>query len=265
MYCMNCGVRLGEGESRCPLCGLRAYHPELPKQSGDSLYPKQWVAPEPERTSMRFLLTVIGLVAGVVCLLVDLGLWGRVTWSGYVLGGLAVAYALLALPLWFRRPNPVLLLPVDFVAVGLYLLYINLKNGGGWFLSFAFPVTGIACVLTTAVVALTHYLPSAGLFLYFWRGQHCGGLLCHVGRAVPVHYLWRTDVPLELVPGGCAVCLGPVLDSGRHHPALGGRHSQTSIYLNNLTLIILKNPGFALELWYNGARGDVLWMSTFEF
>ena len=122
MYCMNCGVRLGEGESRCPLCGLRAYHPELPKQSGDSLYPKQWVAPEPERTSMRFLLTVVGLVAGVVCLLVDLGLWGRVTWSGYVLGGLAVAYALFALPLWFRRPNPVLLLPVDFVAVGLYLL-----------------------------------------------------------------------------------------------------------------------------------------------
>ena len=54
MYCMNCGVRLGEGESCAPLCGLRAYHPELPKQSGDSLYPKQWVAPEPERTSMRF-------------------------------------------------------------------------------------------------------------------------------------------------------------------------------------------------------------------
>ena len=125
MYCMNCGVRLGEGESRCPLCGLRAYHPELPKQSGDSLYPKQWVAPEPERTSMRFLLTVVGLVAGVVCLLVDLGLWGRVTWSGYVLGGLAVAYAL-----------------------------------------FALPVTGIACVLTTAVVALTHYLRRGYFFIF---------------------------------------------------------------------------------------------------
>ncbi len=221
MYCMNCGVRLGEGESRCPLCGLRAYHPELPKQSGDSLYPKQWVAPEPERTSMRFLLTVIGLVAGVVCLLVDLGLWGRVTWSGYVLGGLAVAYALLALPLWFRRPNPVLLLPVDFVAVGLYLLYINLKNRGR--------VVPLLCLSCDRHRLCADYrsggadpLSSAGLFLYFWRGQHCGGLLCHVGRAVPVHYLWRTDVPLELVPGGCAVCLGPVLDSGRHHPALGG-------------------------------------------
>ena len=133
MYCMNCGVRLGEGETRCPLCGLRAYHPDIPRQVGEPLYPRQWVAPEPERTSMRFLFTIIALAAAAVCLLVDLSLWSRVTWSGYVLGALAVAYVLLALPLWFRRPNPVVLLPVDFVAVGLYLLYINLKTGGGWF------------------------------------------------------------------------------------------------------------------------------------
>ena len=99
-------------------------------------------------------------------LLVDLSLWSRVTWSGYVLGALAVAYVLLALPLWFRRPNPVVLLPVDFVAVGLYLLYINLKTGGGWFLSFAFPVTGIACLLTTTVVALAHYLRRGYFFIF---------------------------------------------------------------------------------------------------
>ena len=166
MYCMNCGVRLGEGETRCPLCGLRAYHPDIPRQVGEPLYPRQWVAPEPERTSMRFLFTIIALAAAAVCLLVDLSLWSRVTWSGYVLGALAVAYVLLALPLWFRRPNPVVLLPVDFVAVGLYLLYINLKTSGGWFLSFAFPVTGIACLLTTTVVALAHYLRRGYFFIF---------------------------------------------------------------------------------------------------
>ena len=39
MYCMNCGVRLGPGEQRCPLCGLRAVHPDLPPQQGEPLYP----------------------------------------------------------------------------------------------------------------------------------------------------------------------------------------------------------------------------------
>ncbi len=146
MYCMNCGVRLGEGEKRCPLCGTRAYHPDLPCPEGKPLYPSQWSPPEPERSSFRFFLTVLGLAAAVICLLVDLGLWKRVTWSGYALGGIAVAYILLALPLWFRRPNPVVLLPADFAAMGLYLLYIDLKTGGDWFLSFAFPVTGIACL-----------------------------------------------------------------------------------------------------------------------
>ena len=62
----------------------------------------------------------------------------RVTWSGYVLGALAVAYDACPAPLVPAAPNPVVLLPVDFVAVGLYLLYINLKTSGGWFLSFAF-------------------------------------------------------------------------------------------------------------------------------
>lgn len=175
MYCMNCGVRLGEGEKRCPLCGTRAYHPDLLCPEGKPLYPSQWSPPEPERSSFRFFLTVLGLAAAVICLLVDLGLWKRVTWSGYALGGIAVAYILLALPLWFRRPNPVVLLPADFAAMGLYLLYIDLKTGGDWFLSFAFPVTGIACLLTTTVVALARYIRRGYFFIF---GGACVAVGC---------------------------------------------------------------------------------------
>ena len=118
---------------------------------------------------------MLGLAAAVICLLVDLGLWKRVTWSGYALGGIAVAYILLALPLWFRRPNPVVLLPADFAAMGLYLLYIDLKTGGDWFLSFAFPVTGIACLLTTTVVALARYIRRGYFFIF---GGACVAVGC---------------------------------------------------------------------------------------
>lgn len=58
MYCMNCGVKLGAGEEKCPLCGLRAYHPDLQRTPGPSLYPRQWTAPEAERSGLRYLLTV---------------------------------------------------------------------------------------------------------------------------------------------------------------------------------------------------------------
>ena len=122
MYCMNCGVKLGQGEKKCPLCGLPAYHPDLKRTLGPSLYPTEWTAPEAERSGLRYLLTVFFLVALGACLLIDFLLAHRVTWSGYVLAGLAAGYVLLVLPLWFAKPNVVACLGLDFVAVGLMLL-----------------------------------------------------------------------------------------------------------------------------------------------
>ena len=143
MYCMNCGVKLGQGEKKCPLCGLPAYHPSLKRTPGATLYPREWTAPEAERSGLRYLLTVFFLVAVGACLLVDFLLAEHVTWSGYVLAGLLTGYVLLVLPLWFRRPNIVIFLAMDFAAVSLMLLYIDLASGGHWYLSLAFPVTGI--------------------------------------------------------------------------------------------------------------------------
>ena len=130
MYCMNCGVKLGAGEEKCPLCGLRAYHPDLQRTPGPSLYPRQWTAPEAERSGLRYLLTVFFLVAVGACLLIDFLLADQVTWSGFVLAGLLTGYVLLVLPLWFARPNAVVLLAIDFVAVNLMLLYIDLTVAG---------------------------------------------------------------------------------------------------------------------------------------
>ncbi len=174
MYCVNCGVRLNDAEKRCPLCGTRVYHPDLQRPATEPLYPREWAATEPERSGLRFLLTVIFAVAACVCFLVEFSQSRTVTWSGYALGGILLAYVLLVLPIWFRRPNPVIFVPVDFLAVGLYLLYIDLMTKGGWFLSFAFPVTGIAGLLVTAVVALVRYVRRGYFFIL-------GGALLGVG------------------------------------------------------------------------------------
>ena len=83
----------------------------------------------------------------------------------------------------FRHPNPVIFVPVDFVAVGLYLLYIDFAVGGHWFLSFAFPVTGAIGLLVTAVVTLTHYLHGGYLFIYG------GGFILSGALAVLIEFL----------------------------------------------------------------------------
>lgn len=175
MYCMNCGVKLGTGEERCPLCGLRACHPDLPPQSGPSLYPREWVAPKPERSGWRFLLTVSFNLALFSCLLVDLLLSGGVSWSGYVTAGLITAYLVFVLPMWFSRPNMVIFLPIDFAAVLLMLLYIDLASGGGWFLSFAFPVCLMYGLLATAIAAIARYVHRGWFFLL---GGSCIALGC---------------------------------------------------------------------------------------
>lgn len=165
MYCMNCGVKLGAGEEKCPLCGLRAYHPDLKREPGPRLYPEEWHAPKAERSGWSFLLTVFFAVALGACLLVDLLMGSGVTWSGYVIGGLLTGYVVLVLPLWFRRPNFVIFLPIDFAAAALLLLYIDLRVGGGWYLSFAFPVTLMYGLLVTAAAALARYVHRGWFYL----------------------------------------------------------------------------------------------------
>ena len=165
MYCMNCGIKYGDSEKRCPLCGLPAYHPDIKREAAPALYPEKWEAVAPERSSLCIILTVSFAVALISCLLTNLLMTSAVTWSGYVIAGVICAYVLIVLPLWFSRPNMVIFVPVDFVAVCLLLLYINLKTGGHWFLSFAFPVTGMYCLLFSAFTALAKYLNRGWFFI----------------------------------------------------------------------------------------------------
>ena len=139
MYCIKCGVELADSEKVCPLCGTRVFHPDLPRAQGEPPYPPQAQArpEEVSHTGALFVLTVLLALPAVLSILCDWRVNGRIVWSGYSVGGAALLYVMVVLPLWFRRPNPVIFVPVDFAAIGLYLLYINFATGGHWFLTFA--------------------------------------------------------------------------------------------------------------------------------
>ncbi len=180
MYCVNCGVKLADTEKTCPLCGVVAYHPDIERPQCEPLYPSEKF-PEQRVTpkGAKIIVTTLFLIPVLITLLCDLQLHDRVTWSGYVIGGLIVAYVMCVLPWWFQKPNPVIFVPCTFAAVGLFLLYISIYTGGYWFLSFAFPVTGGLALIVTAVVVLCRYLRKGLLYIL-------GGASIALGLFIPL-------------------------------------------------------------------------------
>ena len=180
MYCIKCGVKLADNQKACPLCETVVFHPEIMPTDDDPLYPVQrHPAPQVQSRAALVVVTTLFLLPLLITALCDLQLNDAITWSGYVIGALAVSYVMLVLPCWFRRPNPVIFVPCGFAAVGLFLLYISIATGGGWFLSFAFPVTGAVGLIVTTVVALLKYVGKGALYIF-------GGALLALGAFMPV-------------------------------------------------------------------------------
>ena len=180
MYCVKCGVQLADTEQKCPLWETVVYHPDISRPAVQPLYPVDRL---PKKGSAAKALSGAVLILFVLPLLIglysDLHVDGQLDWYGYMAGGVALGYVLLPLPLWFRHPNPVIFVPCDFAAAGLYLLYINLATNGSWFLSFALPVTGFIGLLVTAVVVLRRYVRRGRLFVF-------GGAILAFAAFMPV-------------------------------------------------------------------------------
>lgn len=178
MYCVKCGVALAASESKCPLCGTAVFHPEVSREAGEPLYPKDRIpAAEVHPKVLPVVVMILFVLPLLITLLSDLRINSTVTWSGFVIGGLLVGYVCVGLPCWFRKPNPVIFVPCGFAAATLYLLYIDLATGGSWFLSLAFPVTGGVGIIVTAVVTLLRYVHRGRLYILGGATMALGGMV----------------------------------------------------------------------------------------
>ena len=58
MYCIHCGVKLGDAEKKCPLCGVVVFHPEIIREEGEPLYPgQQYPAPQVNSRAAQIVVT----------------------------------------------------------------------------------------------------------------------------------------------------------------------------------------------------------------
>lgn len=178
MYCVKCGVELADSEKKCPLCNTPVYFPEF-SPSPERPYPR---FDEPEKVNPRgiyFIVSFVCLIAAFISLVCDINLNGGITWSGYVVGGIALAYILMIFPGWFRKYNPAIFVPVNYLATALYLAYINYATGGEWFFTFALPITGAAALIMCSITILSYYIKRG--YLYIWGGAFiASGAFCPV-------------------------------------------------------------------------------------
>lgn len=214
MYCINCGVRLADTQERCPLCGTVPFHPELQRERSAPLYPPgRQPAPAARPRGLCGAVLILFLIPVIVTFLVDLRGDRQLNWFGYVAGALALAYVTVALPLWFRRPNPIVFVPCGFAAAALYLLYIALASGGGWFLPFALPVTAGLGLIVTAAVVLFRCLKRGRLYVTGGMLMALGGWVLLVEFLLSVTFglpFWGWSFyPLTvlILLGGCVIWL----------------------------------------------------------
>lgn len=197
MFCIKCGVELTDGQSICPVCGTRVYHPDVPIKEAPPTYPKKdFESEEFNRKGILFVVTILLALTAALSIMFDLSLGDVATWSGYVAGGIGVFYFCVIFPLWFKRTTPAIFVPVGFAAILLYLLYIDLHTGGNWFLSFAFPVVGMLGLIMTAVTTVFHYVPRGRLYTVGGGFIALGGwtllleFFIHLTFELPGHVIW---------------------------------------------------------------------------
>ena len=66
MYCVKCGVHLADSEKKCPICGTRVYHPDLPEPHGEPTFPNPGTEEfHPTAHGVPLMLTIFTVLAAV--------------------------------------------------------------------------------------------------------------------------------------------------------------------------------------------------------
>ena len=178
MYCVKCGVELADTEKKCPLCNTIVYHPDVKQGEANELYPSGKMPKSGGgRAALCGAVIILFMIPMVLAFFSDFFPDKKLDWFGFVAGGIALIYIVVALPMWFKKPNPVIFVPCDFAACAVYLLYIDLVTAGEWFLSFAFPVIGGCALVTCALVTLLRYIKKGRLYIVGGSLIGLGGLV----------------------------------------------------------------------------------------
>lgn len=196
MYCVKCGVELADNERKCPLCSTPVYFPGL---DPDPERPFPDTPPAVEQVNPRgilFIISFVALITAAMSVFADINTNETFSWSGYVVGGVILAYVVFILPSWFVKPSPAIFAPVDFALAAVYVWYIAYATGGDWFFPFALPIIGGAALIICSLVILCYYIRRGYLYIFGGAAILTGlytcliELLVNLVFEINLGYLW---------------------------------------------------------------------------
>ena len=156
-YCVECGVKLGEAEEKCPLCNTLVQNPIHPYNPRT---PKPYPVRTPEQNlqiDRKYLLGLIStamLLPAAACVVIDFFFGGRITWSVYPVGALVLLFVAFAVPILVKKHRAYVTIVMDALVLLGYLKMVELlSDSRGWFSPIVFPVIMLAALMVLGVTA----------------------------------------------------------------------------------------------------------------
>lgn len=156
MNCPRCGNPINNDTTVCPACGLIFNNRDDNAGSPNNNNKKSFfgiAAPTKGAKSFAAIFTAILFCPALFCTVIDYVLFPNSSWSGYVVGALAVIWCFFVLPVLRIMPT-VLNVLICFISMTLYGLYIAKALGIiGAYVAYAIPICIVICILFTITCA----------------------------------------------------------------------------------------------------------------
>ena len=151
--CPECKIQVGGPGTYCPLCGSKLVVMEK-EECEDALYPdfSKPVKPRSKFPPLAKIFAFISLAAVFICGLIDALISHQLTWSLYVIGGIAAAWVSVGTHL-LTDINLNYKLLIDLCALSFYLVLIDRLTGWhGWSLAYVLPIGFVLLVFVIIAV-----------------------------------------------------------------------------------------------------------------
>jgi hypothetical protein len=159
--CKQCGVDLGEGNEKCPLC-----EPSDPESRQIASPADLFRISRIVKSRTLYEITMLLLVSGIiVTVAIDIVFVSGVSWS--LITTTCIGYLIVMVTgIYFLRKSPYILILANMAATLLFLWLTDLLTGGKvWFESMAAPLVISGALLTAAVIFLNSLSRYRGLNL----------------------------------------------------------------------------------------------------
>lgn len=180
-YCVNCGVKLNQNVSACPLCGVEVINPIDPiDHSAEIKYPHKRDIHESafERSLWIKIVTIVLAVPVLLSITINTIFGDGLNWSLYVAGSLGLVWVWLISPFIFKQSFMVIWVVIDAVSLlGFLYLIEYLTPSQDWVFPLALPIIAAFTFLFLSLVLLIQRRILQGLqiaaFLFTTLGVFC--------------------------------------------------------------------------------------------